>query len=176
MKRLLTALAGVCALAIGVGNAVGADGGAQISTVSASFAPLSSDTCPFIPSGVSFSWSGPETQITNTRTDANGDTTLSVRSHAEGNATDQDGNEYAFNYSNQFRVTNTVSDPGTFSGTMTDHFSLAGHGIHLSNGFIATITIAFDENGNVVAFSADPINSRGDPISFPDGVAHCDPL
>jgi len=53
---------------------------------------------------------------------------------------------------------------------MTDHFSNSGRGpAKLNNGFVAEITL-------LPVFSAQPISSFGDPISFPDGAAHCDPL
>jgi hypothetical protein len=41
----------------------------------------------------------------------------------------------------------------------------------LSNGFIATLTTNLND-----VFIFDPINSRGDPIDFATGSAHCDPL
>jgi hypothetical protein len=54
---------------------------------------------------------------------------------------------------------------------MVDSFSLAGRGpARHHNGFLARFT--FDST----SFSLQPIHSRGDPISFPDGAAHCDPL
>jgi hypothetical protein len=130
-----------------------------------------SASCPYVPAGLTIDWSGPERQITTVRTDASGVTTVSVTSHASGKATDQDGNLYAFNYSNQFRVSNSAENQPLFIGVMTDHFSLAGNGLQLINGFMATFTTNF-----VDQFSFQPIHVRGDPISFPDGQAHCDPL
>jgi hypothetical protein len=124
-----------------------------------------------VPAGVTISWTGPERAHTIARTDASGITTVSVVSHASGQATDNLGNTYAFDYSNEFRVSNSIGDPATFTGTMTDHFSLAGPALHLSNGFIATLTTNL-----VDSFVFDPINSRGDPIDFSNGSAHCDPL
>jgi hypothetical protein len=55
-----------------------------------------------------------------------------------------------------FRVSNSIGDPGTFTGTMTDSCSLAGPSLHLSIGFIAAMTTNLS---NVFVF--DPINSRG---------------
>jgi hypothetical protein len=105
------------------------------------------------------------------RTDAGGVTTVQVVSHASGRATDNHGNTYAFDYSNAFRVSNSSSNPGIFTGVMTDHFSLAGPALNLSNGFIAKLTTNLTD-----VFVFDPINSRGDPIDFSTGEAHCDPL
>jgi hypothetical protein len=55
-----------------------------------------------------------------------------------------------------FRVSNSIGDPGTLTGTMTDSCSLAGPSLHLSIGFIAAMTTNLS---NVFVF--DPINSRG---------------
>jgi hypothetical protein len=164
------ALVGLCVTA---GSAsAGLGGPPSVSTVSfVGGAGLSSATCQYVPAGTTISWTGPETSSTIVRTDGGGVTTVQVVSHAFGTATDNHGNTYAFNYSNAFRVSNSVADPGTFTGTMTDSFSLAGPALHLSNGFIAALTTnLFD------VFVFDPINSRGDPIGFADGSAHCDPL
>jgi hypothetical protein len=93
--------------------------------------------------------------------------------HAHGTATDQDGNVYVFDYSNEFRVSNTTTDPNIFSGLMTDHFSNSGSGpATLNNGFVANITVSADFS----TFVVEPVSSFGDPLSFPDGAAHCDPL
>jgi hypothetical protein len=134
-------------------------------------AGLSDATCQYVPAGTTISWTGPETATFIARTDASVVTTVSSVSHASGTATDNHGNAYAFDYSNAFRVSNSVGVPDTFTGTMTDHFSLAGPALNLSNGFIATLTTNFSD-----VFVFDPINSRGDPIDFADGFAHCDPL
>jgi hypothetical protein len=134
-------------------------------------AGLSNATCAYVPAGTTISWTGPETSTTIIRTDAAGVTTVQIVSHASGQATDNNGNSYAFDYSNAFRVLNSVDDPDTFTGTMTDHFSLAGPALHLSNGFIANLTTNL-----IDVFVFDPINSRGDPIDFSNGSAHCDPL
>jgi hypothetical protein len=167
---LTIALVGMC-LAAGSASA-GLGGPPSVSTVSfVGGAGLSSATCQYVPAGTTISWTGPETSTTIVRTDSSGVTTVQVVSHASGTATDNHGNTYAFNYSNGFRVSNSVDDPGTFTGTMTDSFSLAGSALHLSNGFIAALTTNLSD-----VFLFDPINSRGDPIDFADGSAHCDPL
>jgi hypothetical protein len=149
----------------------GLGGPPTVSTVSfVNGAGLSNATCQFVPAGITISWTGPETASTIERTDASGITTLSVVSHASGKATDNNGNTFAFDYSNAFRVSNSVGDPGTFKGTMTDHFSLAGPALQLSNGFIANLTT----DGSTF-FSLDFTNTRGDPADS-QGNAHCDPL
>jgi hypothetical protein len=172
MKRFALAVGAALALAVNVGSATAADGAAQVENLSVVFAPLNSDTCQYLPEGTSITWSGLEKSITRTRTDAAGITTISNASHAHGFATDQDGNRYAFNYANEFRVSNSTANPDVFSGTMTDSFSLAGQGpARLHNGFNATFTTDFD-----TFFAFDPNSSRGDPIDFGTGAAHCDPL
>jgi hypothetical protein len=178
LKRLALAVIAVLALALGVGSATAASSGAIVQQFGVSFTLSSTATdgvpggCPFMPAGVTISWAGTETSITIIRTGADGLTTVQNSSHAFGKATDENGNSYAFDYSNESRVTETASGSGVLTGTMTDHFSLAGNGLELSNGFLATVRFGpgpFD-------FSAVPINSRGDPIDFNTIAPHCDPL
>jgi len=172
MKRLAIALAAGLALFVNVGSAVAADGGATVEYLSVSFAPLNSNTCQYLPEGTSITWSGTEKSITRVRTDASGITTVSNTSHAHGFAADQDGNRYAFSYSNQFRVTNSSADPAVFNGVMTDAFSLAGPGpARLHNGFHAALSTDL-----ATFFTFSNVHSRGDPIDFDTVAAHCDPL
>ena len=172
IKRSAVLAAVLVAACLAAGQAsAGLGGPPTASTVSfVGGAGLSNATCSFVPAGTTISWTGPETASTIVRTDASGVTTVSAVSHASGTATDNHGNSYAFNYSNAFRVSNSLGDPSTFNGTMTDHFSLAGPALQLSNGFIANLTTDFS-----TFFSFDFINSRGDPIDS-SGNAHCDPL
>jgi hypothetical protein len=172
MKRLAIAMAAMLALMVNAGSALAADGGATVENVSVTFAPLNSDTCQYLPEGTSITWSGTEKSITRVRTDSNGITTISNTSHAHGFASDQDGNLYAFNYSNEFRVTNSADDPGVFNGVMTDSFSLAGQGpARLHNGFHAALSTDL-----ATFFVFSDVHSRGDPIDFDTVAAHCDPL
>ena len=167
-------LAGLCLAAspAAAAGGHGLGGPPTVSTVSfVGGAGLSNATCEFVPAGTTISWTGAERSSTIVRTDASGVTTVSVVAHASGKATDNKGNTFAFDYSNAFRVSNSGVDDPTFTGVMTDHFSLAGPTLHLSNGFIATLTTNL-----VDVFVFDPINSRGDPIDFTTGAAHCDPL
>jgi hypothetical protein len=175
MKRLAVVSLTALSLVFGAGTAIAANGGATVETIPMSFATLNSETCPYLPDGTSITWSGTGTSVTRSRTDANGITTIGNTTHANGVATDQDGNAYAFHYSNVFRISNTVADPAVFSGLMTDSFSLAGQGpAMLNNGFVAVFTTDF------VSFGVEPLTSWGDPISFapfPQGFTpHCDPL
>jgi hypothetical protein len=135
---------------------------------------MTSADCANLPSGTTISGSGTATSITTVRTNAAGVTTVMNATHTHGTAIDQDGNVYVFDYSNEFRASNTVSDPDLLTGRMTDHFSLSGRGpAKLNNGFVADFSAAAD----FTSFSFDGlISSHGDPISFPEGVAHCDPL
>jgi hypothetical protein len=173
LKRSAVLAAALVALCLAAGPAwAGLGGPPSVSIVSfVQGAGVSNATCQYVPAGTTISWTGPETSTFIARTDAYGVTTISSVSHASGTATDNHGNAYAFDYSNALRVSNSVADPDTFTGTMTDHFSLAGPALHLNNGFIARLTTNFND-----VFVFDPINSRGDPIDFADGSAHCDPL
>jgi hypothetical protein len=171
MKRLGVSAAVAMALLLSAGTVAATGGGAKIEIIPVTFAPLSSETCSNLAEGTSITWSGTEKSITRTRTDRNGVTAIGNTTHAHGFARDQDGNLYAFNYSNEFRVSNTVANPGVFSGIMIDSFSLAGKGpARLHNGFVAVFTTDFS------SFSFEPLHSRGDPIDFATGAAHCDPL
>lgn len=172
MKRLAISAITVGALALAATSGRAADE-VTVKGTPVSFT-ITSDTCSHLPDGTTIEGSGTETSITTTRTDANGVTTMVNATHANGTATDQAGNVYVFNYSNEFRVSNTVADPRVFSGLMTDSFSLAGNGpARLHNGFVAELTTDFSS-----FFSWDVRNSRGDPIDFATGpvVNHCDPL
>jgi hypothetical protein len=153
-------------------SASAAAGGATVEESPVSFV-ISSDSCSNLPDGTTIEGTGTSKSITTTRTDANGITTVRNTTHARGTATDQDGNTYVFLYSNEFRVSNSAADPTMYSGLMTDHFSLSGPGpARLSNGFTARFTTDLAE----LFFNFEPIHAHGDPISFPEGSAHCDPL
>ena len=133
---------------------------------------LTWETCPNLATGTILEGREIESSITIERS-AGGVTTTINATHTHGTTTDQDGNVYVFNYSNEFRASNTVANLNLFSGLMTDHFSNSGSGpAKLNNGFVANITFTPDFS----TFSVVPISSFGDPLSFPDGAAHCDPL
>jgi hypothetical protein len=170
MKRMAIFAVVVASLGFGGGSALAAGGGATVDTFPVNFV-LSSATCSNLPDGTTITGSGTETSMTTIRTDRSGVTMIVNATHARGIATDQAGNEYVFNYSNEFRVSDTTANPGTFSGLMTDSFSLSGSGpARLSNGFTAGITTDF------ASFGFQELNSRGDPIDFATGTAICDPL
>jgi hypothetical protein len=177
MTRLLAAWIALLALALATGTATAASGGATVEEVDASFSISSTETngvpggCSFLPDGLVITWEGTLKSVTVIQVDRNGIVTVQNQSNASGKATDQNGNTYAFSYSNHFRVTQTAPESGLFSGKMTDHFSLAGHGVTLSNGFVAQFTTNF-----VDVFEFEPSQSRGDPLDFETGAPHCDPL
>jgi hypothetical protein len=173
-QLVITALASV-ALTVGLASEVAA-GGATIETTTVTFT-ITSAHCQYLPAGTTITGSGTQKSITNVRTDASGITTIENSTHAHGTATDNHGNTYVFNYSNSFRASNSVASPGTFSGSMTDAFSLAGNGpARLHNGFEAGIT----SSDGFVSASWNVKSSRGDPISFATGpieaAHHCDPI
>jgi hypothetical protein len=148
--------------------------GATVETSTVSFV-LTSAGCSQLPAGTTVTGRGTQKSVTVERTDASGITTITNATHAAGTATDQAGNVYVFQYSNEFRLSNTVADPGVFSGLMTDAFALAGPGpARLQNGFVAELTAPPDFS--TVQWKVRSVH--GDPISFASGpvVAHCDPL
>jgi hypothetical protein len=134
---------------------------------------LSSDTCPNLATGTTLEGAGIESAIQIEHFNASGVGTIINATHTHGTTTDQDGNVYVFDYSNEFRVSNTAADLNTFTGLMTDHFSNSGPGpAKLNNGFVANVTFGPGE----FDFAIDPISSFGDPLNFTDGTAACDPL
>ena len=162
----------VIVVGFAVGGALPAGARPLVETFPISFT-LSSATCSNLPSGTTITGSGTQKSITTVRTAGDGVTTIVNATHAQGTVTDQAGNVYVFNYSNEFRVSNTVADPGVFSGLMTDAFSIAGPGpANLHNGFVAELTTDF------AIFSWNVRHAHGDPIDFATGpvVHHCDPL
>ena len=168
LKRFAFAAVVVAVVCASAGPA-GAAGGATIEVFPVTFT-IPDGQCPNLPVGTTVEGEGTMRSVTIERTRADV-TTIINSSHAIGTATDQDGNSYRFAYSNEFRASNSPDDPATFSGRMTDHFSLSGPGpARLSNGFVADFTTDF------VAFAFDPLQQHGDPITFPEGAAVCDPL
>jgi hypothetical protein len=133
---------------------------------------LTWETCPNLATGTILEGRGIESSITIERSSGGVTTTINA-THTHGTTTDQDGNVYVFNYSNEFRVSNTLASPDVFTGLMTDHFSNSGSGpAKLNNGFAANVTFGPGE----FDFAVDPISSFGDPLNFTDGTAVCDPL
>jgi hypothetical protein len=166
--RRLAFVPAVLVIAVAFALPVGAS--RLIETFPVSFT-LSSAQCSNLAAGTTLTGSGDAKSITTERTNARGVTTVINATHAHGTSTDQTGNAYVFDYSNEFRVSNTAASPDVFTGLMTDHFSNSGSGpAKLNNGFVANVTFT------PTSFSAVPISSFGDPLSFPDGAAHCDPL
>jgi hypothetical protein len=159
----------VVSLALSLGTIVAASNGATVDTFPVSFV-LTSATCSNLPSGTELTGSGAGKSITTTRTDQDGVVTVVNSTHAHGTATDQDGNTYVFNYSNEFRAT---LDEGVYSGLMTDAFTLAGQGpAQLNNGFVGHFMSDFSSFFTV----PNVISSHGDPLDFATGAVHCDPL
>jgi hypothetical protein len=172
MTRLVTiAAVATAALALSQGSASAAGRGATVESGPVAFT-LTAEQCPNLPEGTTIEGAGTEKSVTIVRTAASGTTKVINSTHSMGTATDQDGNTYVFQYSNSFRVVDTVDAPGAFSGRMNDHFSLSGRGpARLNNGFTARIETDLGD-----FFSFDPIRANGDPIDFDTGAAICDPL
>lgn len=167
MRRFLATTVGV--VSVSVGSMIAASGGSTVDTFPVSFV-LTSTTCSNLSSGTELVGSGTGKSITTTRTDQDGVVIVTNSTHAHGTATDQDGNTYVFNYSNEFRAT---LDGDVYSGLMTDAFALAGQGpARLNNGFVGNFVSDFSSFFSV----PDVIASHGDPLDFVTGEAHCDPL
>jgi hypothetical protein len=169
MTRSVVTTISVVSLALSLSSIVAASNGATVDTFPVSFV-LTSATCSNLPGGTVLTASGTGKSITTTRTDQDGVVTVVNATHAHGTATDQEGNTYVFNYSNEFRAT---LDGGVYSGLMTDAFALAGPGpAQLNNGFVGHFMSDFSSFFTV----PNVISSHGDPLDFATGDAHCDPL
>ena len=163
MKRSSLAVLAIAAFAVVAGSALAAPPEVEVFPVEFE---ITSATCPNLPAGTTIHGSGMEKSITTFTTSKKGVTTIMNTSHANGTATDQAGNTYAWNYSNHFSVSD--SGPETaFAGEMVDAFTLAGNGpAHLNNGFRALFDLV----------TIQELSSRGDPIDFASGTSRCDPL
>ena len=171
MRRRLALVPAVLIVALCV--ALPATASPSITTGPSGFT-LSSDQCPNLADGTTLEGEGTQRTVEIVRTNASGVTTIINATHTLGTSTDQDGNEYVFNYSNTFRVSNSPEDPDVFTGLMTDHFANSGTGpATLNNGFVGNVTL-----GPGDFFDVDPITSFGDPLNFTDGpeTTACDPL
>jgi hypothetical protein len=176
VTRLIAAFTSVLALAFSASTATAASSGAVVEDPPAGFTMSSTATngipggCEFLPEGVEISWDGTLHSVTLEKLEPNGAVTIQNTSTASGKATDGD-NEYAFSYSNHFKLTETAPGSGLFTGKMTDHFSLAGNHIKLNNGFTATFTTNFFD-----VFILEPSREFGSPLDFETGAPLCDPL
>jgi hypothetical protein len=174
VTRLIAA--SIAALALCAATATAASAGAFVEDVPAGFTMSSTETngvpggCEFLPEGVVISWEGTLHSVTLEKLEPSGAFTVQNTTTASGKATDEDGNEYAFSYSNHFKVTETTPGSGVLTGKMTDHFSLAGNHIKLNNGFTATFTLSGP------GFTLDPSREFGSPLDFETGAPLCDPL
>jgi hypothetical protein len=169
MRRFVVTTVGVVSVALSLGIVAAASQEATVDTFPVSFV-LTSTTCSNLPSGTELMGSGTGKSITTTRTDQDGVVTVRNSTHSHGTATDQDGNTYVFNYSNEFRAT---VDGNVFSGFMTDAFAVAGAGpARLNNGFVGHFVSDFSSFFTV----PEVISSHGDPLDFVTGAVHCDPL
>ena len=181
MKRIAVSIVAVLSLAFGVGSALADDDHDGLGKPTVETGPVpawvlasrdAGGSCSKLPANTTITMqTGTFTSKTWSKKDRHGVTTFSNETHSEGTATDLTGHVYDWEYDNEFTI-NDRGNPDVFSGPMDDSFELDGHGpAHLRNGFKAVFTTDF------LSFASfRPIRSFGDPISFPDGAAHCDPL
>jgi hypothetical protein len=176
MKRIAMVLA-AAALVVGTaapasaGQGHGPGHGATVVNTPVTWT-LTSSGCSKMPPGTTLNGSGTRTDIFKER-NHNGVTALSVDSHAEGAAHDQDGNAYTWTYDLHGHARNTMQAPGVFNGIAVDAFRLSGDGpIRLRNGFVARTV----EDRVAGTFAFNEISSYGDPFNFPSGPGRCDPL
>lgn len=175
-KRMLLG-AGVALMLVGwttpasASPATRAAAGPEVSHEPVSFT-ISAESCSQLAAGTTLEGSGDLTDVVFEHTDGRGVTRKRVVEHAEGTATDQDGNTYGWTYDNTSRVTNTLDDSTLFRGWMVDDFTMTGDG----PAAFATGFAGFHLNNFADVWELHPVSVYGDPIGFPSGPAHCDPI
>ena len=106
--------------------------------------------------------------ITTTRVDDAGVVHLNINGRADGDAIDNNGVSYHFNYANHLSIDAPDGDfPQQFR--MTDHFNLNGKGkdAHMQVGFVIRGTV--EDEFDPFPFHSTTINIRGDAFN-------CDPI
>ncbi|PWT93689.1 MAG: hypothetical protein C5B55_04095 [Blastocatellia bacterium] len=106
--------------------------------------------------------------VTTTRVDSAGVAHINMNGQADGDATDNNGVAYHFNYANHFSLD---VPPGDFPIPihMSDHFNLNGNGkdAHMRVGFVIRGTI--QDANDLFPWHTTAINIRGDAFN-------CDPI
>ena len=169
LKRLLVSIA-VLAIAAGmcVTTAIAHPGDAPAGEVTEVDWTLPAGQCKLLPKRLKVTGEGTQRKYVTIGADGS----YTEVNWVSGTAKDNRGGRYRFDYANTLTTQSTVVP---WTGVMTDFFSLKGTGAAngLHSSFLANFTLTSEDPA---AFSFDPIVTFGDPISFPDGAAHCDPL
>jgi hypothetical protein len=158
IKRFLagfTAVSALVAMSGSVVDAAGPDRGEYDTTWT-----VTSERCTQIPAGTVLTGSGEGHFTNNVRTNGAGVTIVRGVAHAQGTATDQDGNSYTWVYTNG--VVGEIVD-GVLSARMVDSFVVTGSG----------------PAAYVTGFSADIVEEfgvLGDPFDFVNDSGRCDPI
>jgi hypothetical protein len=181
--RLAAIVAVITLIVVGLGGTASArdDHGWTVSTFSdgpinfSIVAGNGPNECPNLPAGVTVTGSATIDHVVKSRTDRGG--ILHVIDKAESNGEATDGrNTYRYSYDNVVWSRNSLADPDTTAGIMTDLFILKlRHRTVLRNGFIANATFGPGAPGGL-GFHLDPIFAFGDPFNFPNGGGRCDPI
>jgi hypothetical protein len=167
IKRFLAG-AGVAAALVAVSgsaaDAAGPDRGEYDTTWT-----VTSELCSQIPAGTVLAGTGQGHFTNNVRTTGDGQGILRSVAHAQGTATDQDGNEYTWVYTNG--VVGEIVD-GVLSARMVDSFVVTGSGpAAYVTGFSADIVEEFG-----VSFEITARHVLGDPFDFVNDSGRCDPI
>ena len=173
-KRFVVAALAAIPVALGASGALADQNPAPpapVETKQVTFT-LSGAKCPNLKKDLVVKASGISQTYDNTTTDARGVTHLSTFTIVSGNATDNKGGKWWFDYQNTL-VASLTGFP--FVGLMTDHFDLVrkrvGGGVHTF--FIANVTVTGDKPEDL---SFQPVQVRGYPFDFKTGEELCDPL
>jgi hypothetical protein len=169
LKRTIATAALVAVMAaMSATAALGHPAGAPTGEVTQVEWTLPAGQCKLLPRSLKLTGKGTSRKYTTIGTDGSYTEVVFVN----GTARDNRGGKYKFDYSNTFTTQTTVVP---YTGLVTDYFSLKGKGAAngLHSAFLANFTLTSEDP---LVFSIDPIFATGDPISFPDGTPHCDPL
>jgi hypothetical protein len=167
IKRILagvTAAAALVAVSGSVVDAAGPDRGEY----DTAWTVLAAN-CDQIPAGTVLTGSGQGHFTNNVRTNGAGVTIVRGVAHAQGTATDQDGNAYTWVYTNG--VVGEIVD-GVLYARMVDSFVVTGSGpAAYVTGFSADIVEEFG-----VSFDITARHVLGDPFDFVNDSGRCDPI
>ena len=173
-KRFVVAVLAALPLALGASGALADQNPvppAPVGVKDVTF-KLSGAKCPDLPKDVVVTGTGSSRTYDNTSTDASGVTHLNKITVISGNATDNKGGKYWFDYQDTLVASFTALP---FVGVFTDHFDLVrkrvGGGVHAF--FVANLTVTGEGPND---FQIQPVQVRGFPIDFSTGDAQCDPL
>ena len=163
-KRLLLAGVALAALSLGVTTAVAQDDNHGTTTTRPVSWSIPAGQCSAFPAGATVSGEGTFTGFFEARMNHDGTITRIYRDHAEGTATDGDGNTYRFAYDAQRRRTAMIYPDGS-QGKWT--FDAAGQLIGYVTRAGQTKTTAYNASGQPLSDTWSPAGASPNAFSNP---------